>query len=96
MKDVPEQSHFKADFLASLSTLRTPIYGNGFLEQDLNPSIYTYLALNPGADPDVVNAKIDDMVNRRVGPQLEAIGAEISMQLQPIKSIHLDSVPLLL
>mgnify|MGYP001170049763 FL=1 len=91
MKDVPEQSHFKADFLASLSSLRSPIYGNQFLEQDLNPSIYTYVALNPGADPDVVNAKIDEMVNRRVGPQLEAMGAKISMQLQPIESIHLDS-----
>ncbi len=91
MKDVPEQSHFKADFLASLSTLRTPIYGPQFLEQDLNPSIYTYIVLNPGADPDVVNSKIDQMVDRRVGPQLEAIGAEIAMQLQPIESIHLDS-----
>lgn len=91
IKDLPEQSHFKADFLASLSSLRTPIYGPQFLEQDLNPSVYTYLVLNPGADPNVVNEKIDRMVNARVGPQLEAMGAKISMQLQPIKSIHLDS-----
>ena len=91
IKDLPEQSHFKADFLASLSSLRTPIYGPQFLEQDLNPSVYTYLVLNPGADPNVVSEKIDRMVNARVGPQLEAMGAKISMQLQPIKSIHLDS-----
>ena len=91
MKDLPEQSHFKADFLASLSTLRTPIYGPGFLDQDLNPSIYTYVRLVPGANPDVVASKIDDFVQRLVGEQLVAIGAELRMFLQPMRSIHLDS-----
>jgi len=91
IKDVPEQSHFKADFLASLSTLRTPIYGPQFLEGNLRPALYTYVRLAPGTDPTVVETKIDDFSERLIGAQLAAIGGEFNVFLQPLQSIHLDS-----
>ena len=91
MQDQPEQSHFKADFLASMSTLQTPIYGPGFLEQTLNFSVYSYALLAPGAHPDVVKTKIDDYILRAVGVQLESVGAELKTLMQPLASIHLDS-----
>jgi putative ABC transport system permease protein len=91
IRDLPGQSHFKADFLASLSTLRTPIYGDQFLEQNLNMSLYSYALLVPGADPGAVATKIDAYIDRTVGEILKSVGATIRTALQPIQSIHLES-----
>ncbi len=91
IRDLPGQSHFKADFLASLSTLRTPIYGDNFLESNLNMSLYSYALLVPGTDPSVVATKIDAYIDRTVGEILKTVGATIHTALQPIRSIHLES-----
>jgi putative ABC transport system permease protein len=91
IRDLPVQSHFKADFLASLTTLDTPIYGPQFLQQNLNFAMYTYALLSPGANTAEVEGKIDEYIVRTVGPQLESIGAELTSFLQPIESIHLES-----
>lgn len=91
IQDLPDQSHFKGDFLASLSTLNTPIYGPQFLEQNLNFAIYTYALLSSGADPQAVSSKVDEYIMRTVGPQLESVGAKLTAFLQPIESIHLES-----
>lgn len=91
MKDIPEQSHFDADFVASMSTLRTPIYGNNFLTRPLTIQIFTYLLLSPGADPGVVTAKIDESIQSTLGSILQAVGITIEPVLQPLTSIHLGS-----
>lgn len=92
MADFPEQAHFQADFLASMSTLRQlPIYGPNYLDQPLIIQIYTYLLLAPGADPEVVTAKISDYIQRTIGPQLQSVSIEIEPLLQPLTDIHLRS-----
>ncbi|GMQ81277.1 MAG: ABC transporter permease [Rhodothermia bacterium] len=91
MEDVPEQSHFDADFVASLSTLRTPIYGPNFLTRPLNIQIYTYLLLSPGSNPEEVTAKLDDFIQKTSAPMLQAFGVTIEPVLQPLTSIHLGS-----
>jgi len=91
IKDVPVQSHFKADFVASLSSLRTPIYGANFLTRPLTIQIYTYLLLSPGADPEEVRAKIDEYIQNTSAQILQAIGVTYEPVLQPLTSIHLKS-----
>lgn len=91
IKDIRQQSHFKADFLASMSTLNTPIYGDNFLQQNLNFAMYSYVLLSEGADVAAVTAKIDDYIVRTIGPILESVGAKLTSFLQPIESIHLES-----
>lgn len=91
MEDYPEQSHFTADFLASISTLRTPIYGNNFLDLPTNPLIYTYLLLSEGSDPAIVEDKITEYFDRRLGPLLTGVGVSFKPILQPVTDIHLKS-----
>jgi len=92
MADFPEQTHFQADFLASMSTLRQlPIYAPNYLDQPLIIQIYTYLLLAPGADPEVVTAKINEYIQRTVGPLLQTVSIQLEPVLQPLTDIHLKS-----
>jgi len=91
MENYPEQSHMNADFLASMSTLRSPIYGNNFLEQPLNPQIYTYLLVSEGVDIDLLESKIVNYFERRLGPLLQGQGTSVEPILQPLTDIHLKS-----
>lgn len=91
MRDAEGPSHFKADFLASFSTLQTPIYGQNFINNQFNFAIYTYLRLRPGADMDNVREKADAYLGQTIGEQLNAMGAEVNTLLQPLTSIHLES-----
>lgn len=91
MRDAEGPSHFKADFLASFTTLQTPIYGPGFLNNQFNFAVYTYLKLRPGADPTLVREKADAYLDQAIGEQMAAAGAEIHTLLQPLTSIHLES-----
>ncbi len=91
MRDIPRNAHFKADFLASLSSLRAPIYGDNYLDQPLVIQIYTYLLLAPETDIADVSGKIQSYFERSVGVQLASIGVSIRPVLQPLRSIHLDS-----
>ena len=91
IRDAEGPSHFKADFLASFSTLQNPIYGPDFLNNQFNFAIYTYMKLRPGTDPGIVAEKADTYIDQTIGEQLGAMGAEVSSLMQPVTSIHLES-----
>jgi len=91
MEDYPKQSHINADFLASMSTLRTPIYSPDFLEQPMRPQVYTYLMVADGVDAALLEEKIVDYFDRRLGPLLQGQGATVEPILQPLTDIHLKS-----
>ena len=94
MKDMPRNGHFRFGFLPSISTLaQVPIYGNtNFLEQQF-PQIYTYVLLEPGTPPSVLEAKFPGFIETYVGAQfpLEEAGFEVNAFLQPLQDIHLHS-----
>lgn len=91
MRDSPTQSHFKADFLASMTTLQSDIYGTDFLRDPLYINAYTYFLLTPGADLSSVEARVDQYINERAGDILRSVGANMTSELQPLTSIHLNS-----
>ena len=91
IRDQAGPSHFKADFLASFTTLRTPIYGVDLTTGDFNFAVYSYMKLRTGTDPEVVREKADAYIDQTIGEQLSAIGADVNSLLQPLTSIHLES-----
>lgn len=96
-EDVPANSHFRFDFVGNLAITgltRTPDY--------LAFSVKTYLKLKEGADPDALEAKFPELVERYAAGQIEsrmgvtfkdytAAGNGYNYFLQPIKDIHLHS-----
>ena len=94
MKDMPRSGHFHFGFLPSISTLtQAPIYGDTeFLNQQF-PQVYSYLLLQPGTPPSVLEAKLPDFIETYVGAQfpLDDLGLEVNAFLQPLTRIHLHS-----
>ncbi|RYY57996.1 MAG: FtsX-like permease family protein [Chitinophagaceae bacterium] len=97
MEPVPENSHFHFDILASMNGLdeaKQPTW--------MSSNFYTYLLLRKGADYRKLQAKIQPMVGRYIGPELEKImglsyvdfeakGNSLGFALQPLTDIHLHS-----
>jgi putative ABC transport system permease protein len=97
IRDVPRNSHFHFDFLASLTTLtdsRNPTW--------LSNNYHTYLRLREGTDLNRFRKEFDRVVDQHVASQVKsAIGVTLEefkkagnrygFQLYPLASIHLTS-----
>ena len=97
LRDIPANSHFQFDFLASISTLR---YSRNPFWISFN--LYTYIRLEPGSDPALLEAEFPAVVSKYAGPQIMAAmgisyekfqssGNHIGFSLQPLTDIHLNS-----
>jgi len=85
MRDVPPNSHFVFDFLASMS---------GYAHPDRDDWVrwnqyYTYLKLSPGSDPDIVALASTEILRERLDAEQFALFAPLS--LQPLTDIYLKS-----
>lgn len=81
-KDVPSNSHFHFDFLASFHSQKgdwTESWG-GFWQ------VYSYVRLNSGSNATALNEKLPEFVNRYMGDN-----AWYDITLQPLLDIHLNS-----
>jgi len=97
MEDVPELAHFEFTILGSfLTNVRA---NNGIW---LSNSYDTFVLLEEGVDPEALQQKINDLVMRHIGPQVEQMmgisleqfseaGNEFGYYLQPLLDIHLDN-----
>lgn len=89
IKDIPGQSHFKADFLFGLDANQGKGW-NGF-------TFNTYILLKPGADPKRLEAKFDGLLRRHIDTKdfnyskFAAHGNYIRLSLTRLKDIHLTS-----
>ncbi len=92
-KNLPSNTHFEADFLASFVTLKDPIYGGDFLLEDAAPNVYTYVKLKEEHGVADFEAKLPALIEQYVGPSetLALSGFNVKSALQPIENIHLDS-----
>ncbi|HEX5153755.1 MAG TPA: ABC transporter permease [Parafilimonas sp.] len=97
IKDIPKQSHFHFDFFV-------PMLENGGSNDDnwLSENYSTYILLKKNADAEQVEAQLNPLMDRHVGPQLQSIlnmslsdfkkgGAYIRASLTPLTAIHLHS-----
>ncbi len=87
MQDVPSNSHFHFDFLASLDTLAS-LHGERYLKHPGYMAFYTYLLLQENADPKELENKMAEGVRQSYG---EKVAAMRTFLLQPLESIHLQS-----
>jgi putative ABC transport system permease protein len=97
IQDVPRNSHFHFDFLASLTTLtdsRNPTW--------LSNNYHTYLRLRVGTELNQFRKEFDRVVDEHVASQVKPVigvtleefkkaGNRYGFQLDPLTSIHLTS-----
>ena len=97
IQDLPENSHFRFDFITNISAIAFYKRENytGF-------SAHMYLELNPGSNPKAVESKIPGLVDTYAAAQIERNlgkswadykkeGNGYRYFLQPLTSIHLDA-----
>jgi len=97
MEEMPANTHFHYDIIASLSSLE-----ESRSNQWTNNNFHTYLALRPGADPAELEAKFPTLIETYVAKQLEQYlgitlddfykaGNSAEYSLFPLAKIHLHS-----
>ncbi|MCF8369050.1 MAG: ABC transporter permease [Bacteroidales bacterium] len=87
IEDVPEESHFKFDFMGSMSSLRNMFGGQLPKTWVWNPC-WTYLLLGENTDPNILEEKFPEFVQKYF---YDAEKDNVSMYLQPLTDIHLKS-----
>ncbi len=87
VEDVPSNSHFKFDFLASMSSL--PALGFGIPEKNWywNP-VWTYVLLKDKQSREFLQAQMHDFVQKYYHPSVKD---ETELNLQPVTNIYLYS-----
>ncbi|MBS1666256.1 MAG: ABC transporter permease [Bacteroidetes bacterium] len=97
-KKLPSNSHFHFDMLASMASL-PEAKSTSWMQSNF----YTYLLLQKGYDYKKLEAKLPDMVEKYMGPQImqamhislsqfRTKGNELGFVLQPLTDIHLHSI----
>jgi putative ABC transport system permease protein len=87
MKDMPSNSHFKADFLASFSTLRNFFGGQLPNNWYWNPC-WTYVLLDDHISPADLEAKFPEFVQKHLPAFVKD---DVYLKLQALTDIHLKS-----
>ena len=92
MRDLPKNSHFHADFLASFATTAAAgIYFEPTTIQNLNSTMYTYFLLKEGYTADDLERKLPQFMDKYFGERLKSVGVEMRPYLQSLTDIHLHS-----
>ena len=95
--DTPDNTHFHFDLIISMESLedsKSPIW--------INQNFQTYIRLVDGADPAELESKMQGMVQKYIGPEVEKFlgknldefaneGNSFAFGLQPVTDIHLKS-----
>jgi putative ABC transport system permease protein len=100
VQDIPDNSHMKFDMLASMSTY--PDQANN--QYWVSNNFYTYLVARTGTREDILEAKLEGMVTKYVGPQVKELmgismedfrksGDDYAFRLEALKDIHLKGAP---
>jgi putative ABC transport system permease protein len=90
IEDFPENSHLQPAVLISYPTLYEFV-GHQFDGSWNWNETYTYVRINPNADPEALEAKFPEVVHRFNQTQLEEQQMDWQYKLQPITDIHLHS-----
>lgn len=97
MKAVPHNTHFSFDLFASMATI-----DESRNSEWMSNNFQTYVVLQEGTDPEVVNSKFEGLIRQYIAPELEqylgksyddllTAGNYITFSLFPMQKIHLYS-----
>ena len=82
-------SHLNPSYFISTENANWKGFLDNFTSQWVgNNLVFTYIELNPGADPVAVEEKIHKIFLEKGGEEMKAIGVQKRMHLQPIQDIH--------
>ena len=91
MENIPENSHFHADFLISLASGYDKFRWSGNARIWYNTLFYTYVVLPEGHPPSETQGKLPGFVEKHIDADfLEDLG-RFELTLQPVTDIHLHS-----
>ena len=94
MQDIPSNSHFHVDFLASMSPVEE-FYGGAdeMMKNYGSNNFSTYLLLAEGVTPASLEPKLPGLIDRHMGEMQAGVPASKGTQLSlwPLTSIHLHS-----
>lgn len=85
LKNIPHNSHFRFDFLASYESLKSVI---GVERYEARRLLHTYLLLDKNASPEELEKKFHNFVAKY---RSEEFASGSKYYLQPLTSIHLNS-----
>ena len=87
IEDVPAQSHFGFDFIASLSSVRVA-YGGRLPQTWVWNPCWTYMILAEGATPEMLEKEFPSFIEKYF---YDAEKENVTLYLQALTDIHLDS-----
>jgi putative ABC transport system permease protein len=90
MKDIPENSHIKADVIVSMSTV-TQKFNQGLDSQWGNYGAAAYFLLKPGVNAKALEAKFPGFLERRNGDEMKKIQMYPTLFLEPLRDVYLRS-----
>jgi len=99
-KDFPAPSHWHPHLLVAFSTLNNIFGPNAFDNDYGGNSFYTYILLEPGADPKKLEAAMPAFIDKHMGahgranwgvPQNWVASKTTKLSIQPVADIHLRS-----
>ncbi|MCW3118677.1 MAG: FtsX-like permease family protein [Chitinophagaceae bacterium] len=86
-KDLPGNTHFKADFICSLNTLKNS-WGEPIMHNWNNSFLYSYIRLSSPADAATTEQQLDKHLSEHLHLTQ---GNKMHVLLQPVTGIHLHS-----
>jgi putative ABC transport system permease protein len=89
IKNVPANSHLNFDILCSFSSWISE--NKQEAEMWGRISFVTYVLMVPGTDVKQFTAKMERLVDEKIGNDLKKVGGSLKLYLQPLTGIHLHS-----
>jgi len=89
IKDIPQNSHFRFNIMASFNTLY--VQDKELMEYWFHIQFFTYLLFVENADMGGFEAKLTGFVDKHLGELLATHGAALTLFMQPLMSIHIYS-----
>lgn len=83
-KDLPSNSHLKFDMIVPMSNFKYYDSIQGFP----NNGMYTYVQLNPHADPKQLVSRLPQFMNKYLGRYYAQNGFKIDLSLEPLREIY--------
>ena len=90
MRNMPAQSHLRADFIGSFEALHE-IVGSERLKSWGWQQFYTYVELSEGSDPAALNSKLPGFLSQHAPQEANQGNSHDHYQLQALTDIHLRS-----
>ena len=91
MKDIPSNSHIKADLFVSMSSSKQ-IYGNSTSDSEwTNHNFYTYLLLKPNTDVIAFEKKLPGFMEAHHGAEAKKLQMYETLLLEPLPDVYLKT-----